>query len=285
MTCLWLFRDSLLFADDVKIFSVISSEDDCLRIQEDLHMVDNWCQTNRMKLNIKKCQVITFHRCHFPVVFEYTVRGEPITRVQEVKDLGVILTPSLNPESHVTHICSRANRMLGFVFRFSRHFSDMKALKTLYCALVRQILEYASPVWDPHQKYLIEELESIQRRFIRMVGVRTGIPYRYVQIEDISRDLGLQSLASRRFSADIVLLHKILNGKVDCPDILRLILFKTPSATRSGDLFVRQYTRTNYAANSTMSRLQRSGNSIAEYVDFFHDSVATLRRRITGLQA
>ncbi|KAG8281350.1 hypothetical protein J6590_060986 [Homalodisca vitripennis] len=98
-----------------------------------------------------------------------------------------------------------------------------------------------------------------------------------------SSDLGLLTLADRRFSADVVLLSKILNGKIDCPDMLSQILFRTPSATRSRDLFARQQHRTNYAANDTMYRLQSSGNSVADIVDFFVDSIPVLKRKIADL--
>ncbi|KAG8266790.1 hypothetical protein J6590_064062 [Homalodisca vitripennis] len=50
--------------------------------------------------------------------------------------------------------------------------------------------------------------------------------------------------------------------------------------------FVRQHHRTNYAANSTISAnsLQRYGNSVAEFVEFFQDSTTTLKTKIAGLQ-
>ncbi|KAG8260965.1 hypothetical protein J6590_085129 [Homalodisca vitripennis] len=129
----------------------------------------------------------------------------------------------------------------------------------------------------------IDELETIQRRFIRIVGVRSGLLYRQVPIGKVSRDLGLLTLADRRFSADVVLLSKILNGKIDCPDMLSQIHFRNPSATRLRDLFARQQHRTNHAANNTMYRLQSSGNSVADIVDFFVDSIPVLKRRIAGL--
>ncbi|KAG8243835.1 hypothetical protein J6590_037002 [Homalodisca vitripennis] len=112
----------------------------------------------------------------------------------------------------------------------------------------------------------------------------SGLLYRQVPIGEVSRDLGLLTLADRRFSADVVMLSKILNGKIDCPDMLSQILFRTPSATRSRDLFARQQHRTNYAANDTMYRLQSSGNSVADIVDFFVDSIPVLKRKIAGLQ-
>ncbi|KAG8276433.1 hypothetical protein J6590_065711 [Homalodisca vitripennis] len=47
--------------------------------------------------------------------------------------------------------------------------------------------------------------------------------------------------------------------------------------------FARQQHRTNYAANDTMYRLQSSGNSVADIVDFFVDSIPVLKRKIAGL--
>lgn len=254
-----MHADSLMFADDVKVFSTVSSQDDCLRIQRSLEDLDRWCIENRMDLNFLKCQVITFHRCASPLIFNYRVRGEVLSRVQEIKDLGVIFTSTLNPETHILTISRRANRMLGFILRFSKHLRDMTALKTLYCALVRQILEYCSTVWSPHQKYLCDELERIQRRFVRMVGVRNGIPYHQVPVEDLSRVLGLQPLEDRRTIADLAVLHKILNGSINCPEILRQIQLKTPSCTCSRDLFARLHHRTNQEANgAVVARMQRA---------------------------
>ncbi|KAG8248794.1 hypothetical protein J6590_032366 [Homalodisca vitripennis] len=47
-------------------------------------------------------------------------------------------------------------------------------------------------------------------------------------------------------------------------------------------LFARQQHRTSYAANNTIYRLQRSGNSVADIVDFFVDSIPVLKRRIAA---
>ncbi|KAG8276933.1 hypothetical protein J6590_053740 [Homalodisca vitripennis] len=69
-------------------------------------------------------------------------------------------------------------------------------------------------------------------------------------------------------------MHKILLSKIDCPDMLSQILFRTPSATRSRDLFARQQHRTNHAANNTI---------VADIVDFFVASIPMLKRRIAGL--
>jgi hypothetical protein len=233
-----------------------------------------------MKLNAGKCQVITFHRCTSPLVFNYSVRGEELARVTEIRDLGVIWTSSLNLEPQVAAICRKANRMLGFIIRFSRNLTNLTAMKTLYNALVRQLLEYGSSVWSPHQRYLCDELEGVQRRFARMVGVKNGYQYRQVPIEAIYRDLGLQPLETRRHIADLAVLHKLLNGTLDCSDILQQIQFRTPLRTRSRELFVRQHHRTNYEMNGALVRMQRAGNCVPETVDFFQDSLSSMKRKL-----
>ena len=59
--------------------------------------------------------------------------------------------------------------MLGFVRRNIR--TSSKPTKTLaYQIIVRPTLEYSSCIWSPHQKFLREDLEKVQRRAERYVS-------------------------------------------------------------------------------------------------------------------
>ncbi|KAG8266679.1 hypothetical protein J6590_066247 [Homalodisca vitripennis] len=64
-----------------------------------------------------------------------------------------------------------------------------------------------------------------------------GFLYHEESVEDLSWELGLQPLEKRRFVANLVFLHKVINSGVDFPDLLRLINLKTPPSTLSADLF------------------------------------------------
>lgn len=48
----------LLFADDLKLFRLITSEKECKLLQEDLNNVSELCITNEMHFNINKCQIM-----------------------------------------------------------------------------------------------------------------------------------------------------------------------------------------------------------------------------------
>ena len=69
--------------------------------------------------------------------------------------------------THVSNICTKANRTLGFLRRnLSACPQDVK--ESAYKGLVRPVLEYSSSVWDPSGILLQEELEKVQKRAARL---------------------------------------------------------------------------------------------------------------------
>ena len=165
--------------------------------------------------------------------------------------------------------------------------TNPQSLKTLYCAYVRPHLEYGSVVWSPHQTTFKEELQKVQTKFLRMVGVRNGFNFEEVPIEELQSFLGLQSLEVRRKMQDVMFLYKILNNFINAPELLQRIFFRCPGRTRSQELFGRRHHSTNYVANSTMERIQTLGNVISPHVDFFADGPEAFKKtvfRVLSLQ-
>ena len=81
----------LLYADDVKLFHRVGSDDDVALLQADLDNLHNWCKTWKLKLNPVKCQTITFTLRTSPIQSTYSVNGHELTRCQEVRVLGILL--------------------------------------------------------------------------------------------------------------------------------------------------------------------------------------------------
>ncbi|KAL1448178.1 hypothetical protein WDU94_003684 [Cyamophila willieti] len=138
-----------MFADDVKIYKSISSVQDCALLQADLERFSEWLYTNGLQLSVHKCAVMEFSRSRSPPVFSYRIDSETLPFVNHIKDLGIYLDKTLSFSFHINKICSKASGMLGFLFRSTKDFSNVLPLKILYCSLVRGILEFASPVWNP----------------------------------------------------------------------------------------------------------------------------------------
>lgn len=164
-----------MFADDLKMYRIISSVVDCIALQQDIDTVDSWCVSNGMLLNAGKCKIISFRRSRPLISFEYTIDGDEIERVESIKDLGVIMDSKLKFNEHISLTTAKGFSLLGFVRRNAADFDDVYALKTLYSCFVRSVLEYAVPVWAPYHETQIQRLERVQRSFFEVCAKKASM--------------------------------------------------------------------------------------------------------------
>ena len=120
--------------------------------------------------------------------------------------VGVKISKDLKWNTRVSNVCTKTNRTLGFLRRnLSSCPQDVK--ETAYKGLVRPVLEYASPVWDPHGIIVQEELEKVQNRAARFV---TGnYKFETGSMTNILEQLGFESLHKRRKGSKLILLLKV----------------------------------------------------------------------------
>ena len=98
----------------------------------------------------------------------YTLEGTDLENVESIKYLGVIITSDLRWNTHVSNVCTKANRTLGFVRR-NLCSCPQEVKEAAYKGLVRPVLDYGSSVWDPPGVALQEELESVQKHAARFM--------------------------------------------------------------------------------------------------------------------
>ena len=270
-----------LFADDLKLFSIIRGSSDSVALQLAVNSFYDWCCANNLYLNLDKCSTITYSRSNMPITHNYSIDGRDLSRVTTIKDLGIIFDTRLTFSDHIDAMCSRAMRALGFLKRHTRDFRDVAALVALYNSLVRSILDYGSIVWSPFYVEAAERIERVQRKFLRYISFKKRVPWAEFDCNRMLRECSLWPLKTRRRSSDVVFLYKLLRGDVDCPRLLNLICLHTPShSTRSINPFYVPTTTTNYLFNNPIHRAQRAVNSLCSNFDFdphFHN-LLTLKR-------
>jgi hypothetical protein len=84
------------YADDLKLFMTIKCIGDCQLFQRDLDRLGEWCRGNKFDPNAGKCKSISF-RCNIrPFEFVYSINGTAPDRVDEIKDLGVIMNGKMS---------------------------------------------------------------------------------------------------------------------------------------------------------------------------------------------
>jgi hypothetical protein len=90
-----------LFADDCLLYRPIHSIEDQNALQEDLIALGEWADTWGMRFNTKKCQIITVSRGRHSSPHSYTLKGQILENVQEIKYLGITVTSDLSWSPHV----------------------------------------------------------------------------------------------------------------------------------------------------------------------------------------
>lgn len=158
----------MLYADDIKLYRFMRGPDDADALKDSLNVVLDWCRRNKMSLNASKCEVISFSRRRADRIhnFQYNLDGQLLKRVEVVKDLGVLLDSKMTLKPQVDHVIARAKSTLGFVKRHAREFNCPYVTRSLYCSLVRPLLEYASIVWAPLFDCDRDRIESVQKQFL-----------------------------------------------------------------------------------------------------------------------
>lgn len=269
----------LLYADDLKVYKRINSIEDSMLLQSDLNRLCKYCQDNLLFLNLEKCHSVTFSRNITTITHIYQLLDTNISRLGSVKDLGVVFDSKLLFNLHIEAAVTSASKMLGFVLRQSRYFTDVRSVVLLYNAFVLGRLSFGSCVWNPRYNIYINRIESIQNRLLRFLAFRRGAggTHDYALLRGI---FCLRSLEQRRHASDICMLYKIIHGYVQVPYILEKVVFNVPPSInlRRTPLFVIPFRHTNAAQNSPLCRMLRSFESDASGINIYSTSLSTLRR-------
>ena len=63
-----------------------------------------------------------------------------------------------------THMCNKAKKLLGLLYRRFYQYADSNTLLQMYnISLIRPHLEYGSPVWSSHTAGDVRFIEGVQK--------------------------------------------------------------------------------------------------------------------------
>ena len=198
----------LLFADDVKIYTVLKSDVDSVNLQNALDRITDWSVKWQMPISIKKCSVIIYGKSAITTT-PYYLCGSRLKSTDVVKDLGVTMNCHLQFTGHVNCIVGKAHSR-AYLIRKCFISRNPPILMRAFNTYVRPVLEYASSVWSPQYNYLIDKVESVQRRFTKRLPGYSALDYptRLTSLEQYS-------LEKRRIVHDLVLAYKFVFRLVD----------------------------------------------------------------------
>ena len=197
--------ECLLYADDLKVWSPVSSLDDAESLQHSLDVLHQWSLDWELPINFLKCSVLPVGATE-PFV-QYNIGGHPLTVVSHMADLGTIVSSDFKSACDTAKKVASASRLLAMIRRsFARLSPDI--FKLLYTSHIRPVLEYGQPATFPLTKGESDSLERVQRRGTRWVNGLRHLPY-----ESRLKELDLFDLSYRRRRADLIYTRRILRSE------------------------------------------------------------------------
>ena len=150
-----------------------------------------------MEFHPTKSQALTISRKRKPIQHKYSLNNHLLPHVSSAKYLGCITNNTLDWGQHITSVTTKANNTIGLLRR-NLNIASTKTKETAYTSMVRPTVEFASCVWDPHERVDINKIEMVQRgggwgaRFVKhRYHNRSSVTY-------LLEDLKWKSLETRR---------------------------------------------------------------------------------------
>ena len=138
--------------------------------------------------------------------------------VDTFKLLGVHVSADRKSTQHVNAISAKAASRIYFLKQLKRTGAQMSDLMHFYYAIVRPVLEYASPVW--HSSLTVAQtqtLESLQKRALRIISDEGDYELLLILAQIDSLETRRDHLTSRFFKRQVLdnnsVLHYLLLPK------------------------------------------------------------------------
>ena len=196
-----------IFADDTKIYSGVKNDSSGKKLQESLDNLTKWTESWQIKFNSAKCSVMHIGKDN--PKRNYTMEGTPLDKSDAEKDLGVYVDNNLSFDHHVNTTVNKANKLAGMISHYITYKSP-KVMIQLYKGLIRPVMEYGNPIWNPKLRKHIDAIENVQKKFTKRIIGMGDLKY-----EERMKKLKLPSLEYRRARGDMIETYKITHNLYD----------------------------------------------------------------------
>ena len=158
------FAKLKMYADDLSIYAAVNNYEDYLRLQYDLNELYKWAERWCLNINYDKCKAIHFR--HANKAFNYKLNDILIKSSNNKKILGVVIDSNLSLKKHI-YACVKKGYGISNLISTNLRNLQRNALVNMYKCYVRPTLEYNSVIFSPHNIFLIDALENVQRHLTK----------------------------------------------------------------------------------------------------------------------
>lgn len=216
-----------LYADDLKLYQEINSEESVNSSQSKLDKMYDWTRYSLLRFHPQKCVVMRLgeNTKKLGNINSYYAMDETRVKIVDTeKDLGIIFDSHMSFDEHITTVVKKANSIAGMIRRTFVHL-DKNMFKTHFSSMVRPHLEYGAPIWNPHLRKHITTIENVQRRASRQIPGMSHLSY-----TQRLKILRLPTLSYIRYRGDMLEMYKITHGHYDADAVEGFLEFRAEQA-------------------------------------------------------
>ena len=202
------------YADDTQLIITASNPIELkTKIQQALGVAQKWFQSNSMKNNVDKTEIVIFSKKINEKKYIIEMPGPKntilkITPKKHTKVLGVYIDKNLRWDKQVNYVKKNALNVVRNIHKINK-FLPLKLRIDLYHALISPLFNYADVIWGGCRKKESNKLQTVQNFAAKSVTLNR----KYDSATDSLRQLKLLNLEKRRKVHEGVFIHKALVQK------------------------------------------------------------------------
>ena len=156
-----------LFADDANIFYATKTSKDLEAVMNsELQKVINYCNLNKLSINMKKTNFMIITSPQKPAIHNINILN--IERKTSIKYLGICLDEHLNWKTHIAHVQGKLTKNHGILNQL-RNYLNLKMLRQLYYTLIYPYLNYGAMCWGNNYQTNLNKICTKQNKCIRSI--------------------------------------------------------------------------------------------------------------------
>ena len=205
-----------LYADDSTLFAPIRSVNERASVftslNRDLEKMRVWAANWKVTFEPTKCKALMLSRKRTPAIPDLYFGNTKLAVETELCILGVAVNSKLLWSRHISNISKNAGQRLGALRKIANKL-DTAGRATVYKPQIRRIMEHACLSWMSASPTVLNQLDSIQQKALRIIGVNQATT---------CTELAIPSLQHRREEAAVTVLYKMHTSH--CPRDLQVLL-------------------------------------------------------------
>jgi Reverse transcriptase (RNA-dependent DNA polymerase) len=206
-----------MFADDTQLLiSYKANEADEIfkKINEDLKILQNWCENMHLKLNPKKCVHLiigskkNLTKLNKISLSDIKIFDNIIPRCNNIRNLGLVFDENMTWDFHINNIIKSSYATLKQFYHYKNFFSKQIKI-TLVNSLILPKFDYCDVVFVHMSCHLKNKLQKVQNMCLRFIFNKK----KFDHISSHYNELGWLKLEKRRDLHMGCLIYKIKQNK------------------------------------------------------------------------